>query len=32
MRAAGIRALGEHVEILEVDELPPPGADDVLID
>src|SRR5258708_3334819 len=32
MRAAGIRALGESVEILEVDELAPPGADDVLID
>src|SRR5256714_12647131 len=32
MRAAGIRALGEPVEILEVDELPPPGADEVLID
>ena len=32
MRAAGIRALGESVEILEVDELPPPGADEVLID
>src|SRR5256886_6601759 len=32
MRAAGIRALGEPVEILEVDELPPPGADEVVID
>src|SRR5439155_24350096 len=32
MRAAGIRALGEPVEILEVDELAPPGADQVLID
>src|SRR2546425_12205394 len=32
MRAAGIRALGEPVEILEVDELAPPGADKVLID
>jgi Zn-dependent alcohol dehydrogenase len=32
MRAAGIRALGEPVEILEVDELAPPGADEVLID
>src|SRR3989440_2429492 len=32
MRAAGIRALGESVEILEVDELAPPGADEVLID
>src|SRR5881296_522767 len=32
MRAAGIRALGEPVEILEVDELASPGADEVLID
>jgi NADPH:quinone reductase-like Zn-dependent oxidoreductase len=32
MRAAGIRALGEPVEILEVDELVPPGAEEVLID
>ena len=32
MRAAGIRALGEPVEILKVDELAPPGADEVLID
>src|SRR5438093_6221666 len=32
MRAAGIRALGEPVEILEADELAPPGADEVLID
>src|SRR6266702_1484234 len=32
MRAAGIRALGEPVEILEVDELAPPGAVEVLID
>src|SRR2546428_11113400 len=32
MRAAGIRALGEPVEILEVDELTPPGADEVVID
>src|SRR6184192_3232080 len=32
MRAAGIRALGEPVEILEVDELAPPGAEEVLID
>src|SRR2546428_13595497 len=32
MRAAGIRALGEPVEILEVDELAPPAADEVLID
>src|SRR5439155_21879801 len=32
MRAAGIRALGEPVEMLEVDELAPPGAGEVLID
>src|SRR2546429_4659111 len=32
MRVAGIRALGEPVEILEVDELAPPGAGEVLID
>src|SRR5881296_2555982 len=32
MRAAGIRALGEPVEILEVDELASPGPDEVLID
>jgi NADPH:quinone reductase-like Zn-dependent oxidoreductase len=32
MRAAGITALGEPVEILEVDELEPLGADEVLID
>src|SRR5262249_8614147 len=32
MRAAGITALGEPVEILEVDELAPPAADEVLID
>src|SRR5437667_3284850 len=32
MRAAGIRALGEPVEILEVDELATPAADEVLID
>src|SRR5215831_3396696 len=32
MRAAGITALGGPVEILEVDELPPPSADEVLID
>src|SRR5437764_8118254 len=32
MRAAGIRALGEPVEILEVNELAPPGAEEVLID
>jgi NADPH:quinone reductase-like Zn-dependent oxidoreductase len=32
MRAAGITALGESVEILEVDELAQPGADEVLID
>src|SRR5216110_455984 len=32
MRAAGIRARGEPVEILEVDELAPPSAGEVLID
>jgi NADPH:quinone reductase-like Zn-dependent oxidoreductase len=32
MRAAGITALGEPVEILEVDEPAPPGEDEVLID
>src|SRR6187397_1040165 len=32
MRAAGIRALGEPVEILEMDELATPAAGDVLID
>jgi len=32
MRAAGITALGEPVEILEVDEPPPPVAGEVLID
>src|SRR5215472_8288258 len=32
MRAAGITALGEPVEILEVDELAPPGENEVLID
>ena len=32
MRAAGITALGACVEIFEVDELPPPAADEVLID
>jgi NADPH:quinone reductase-like Zn-dependent oxidoreductase len=32
MRAAGVTALGEPVEILEVDELRPPAADEVLID
>src|SRR5215471_5859946 len=32
MRAAGITALGEPVEILELDELAPPAADEVLID
>src|SRR5216110_520894 len=32
MRVAGITALGEPVEILEVDELAPPAADEVLID
>jgi NADPH:quinone reductase-like Zn-dependent oxidoreductase len=32
MRAAGITALGEPVEILEVDEPAPPAPDEVLID
>jgi NADPH:quinone reductase-like Zn-dependent oxidoreductase len=32
MQAAGITALGEAVEILEIDDLPPPGAGEVLID
>jgi NADPH:quinone reductase-like Zn-dependent oxidoreductase len=32
MRVAGIRALGEPVEILEVDEPAPPAADEILID
>jgi NADPH:quinone reductase-like Zn-dependent oxidoreductase len=32
MRAAGITALGEPVEILEVDEPAPPSVDEVLID
>src|SRR5919106_1434734 len=32
MRAAGITALGEPVEILEVDELATPAAGEVLID
>jgi NADPH:quinone reductase-like Zn-dependent oxidoreductase len=32
MRVAGITALGEPVEIFEVDELAPPSAGDVLID
>src|SRR5947209_11488848 len=32
MRAAGITARGEPVEILEVDELAPPAADEVLLD
>src|SRR5256885_5009636 len=32
MRVAGIAAGGEPVEILEVDELAPPAADEVLID
>src|SRR5205814_10640589 len=32
MRAAGITALGEPVEIFEVDELATPAADEVLID
>ena len=31
MRAAGVSALGEPVEILEVDEPAPPGEDEVLI-
>jgi hypothetical protein len=32
MRVAGITARGEPVEILEVDELAPPAADEVVID
>src|SRR5919198_1833300 len=32
MQAAGITALGQPVEILEVDEPARPGADEVLID
>src|SRR5918912_1529553 len=32
MRAAGIRALGESVEIFEVDELATPAAGEVIID
>jgi hypothetical protein len=32
MRAAGITALGEPVEIFEVDELATPAAGEVLID
>ncbi len=32
MRVAGITALGEPVEIFEVDELPPPAEGEVLID
>ena len=32
MRVAGITALGEPVEILEVGELAPPAADDVLLE
>src|SRR5215472_12095196 len=32
MRAAGITALGEPVEIIEVDEPAPPSRDEVLID
>jgi NADPH:quinone reductase-like Zn-dependent oxidoreductase len=32
MRVAGITARGEPVEILEVDELPPPAEDEVLVD
>ena len=29
---AGVKALGEPVEIFEVDELAPPAADEVLLD
>ena len=32
MRVAGIRALGEPVEIFEVDEPPTPAAGEVLVD
>jgi NADPH:quinone reductase-like Zn-dependent oxidoreductase len=32
MRAAGITAIGEPVEIIEVDDLEPPSEDEVLID
>jgi NADPH:quinone reductase-like Zn-dependent oxidoreductase len=32
MRVAGIRARGEPVEILEVDELEPPAADEVVLE
>jgi hypothetical protein len=32
MRAAGITAFGEPVEIFEVDEVGPPAADEVLLD
>jgi NADPH:quinone reductase-like Zn-dependent oxidoreductase len=32
MRVAGIKTLGGPVEILEIDELPPPAAHEVLID
>src|SRR3954452_20101526 len=32
MRVAGITAVNEPVEILEVDELAPPAPDEVLID
>src|ERR1700759_4869722 len=32
MRAAGIKTLGGPVEVLELDELPPPAPDEVLID
>ena len=32
MRVAGITALGEPIEIFEVDELPPPAEGEVLID
>src|SRR5204862_7552485 len=31
-RVAGVKALGEPVEIFEVDEPPTPAADEVLID
>jgi NADPH:quinone reductase-like Zn-dependent oxidoreductase len=32
MRVAGVRALGEPVEILEVEDPAPPAADEVLIE
>src|SRR6478672_9383509 len=32
MRVAGVRALGESVELFDVDEPATPGADEVLID